>query len=115
MSVRSFAPSNLAEVEKSNEIQEESENTEKLEIESLMKIEPDIEPKPSQPSQLVPCSAKDCPKVFDTVHQALRHIRDMHGQMEITRFRITNGPHWFIKCKECQYGFTAQKAYDTVC
>ena len=51
MSVRSFAPSNLAEVEKSNEIQEESENTEKLEIESLMKIEPDIEPKPSQPSQ----------------------------------------------------------------
>ena len=65
--------------------------------------------------KLVPCSAKDCPKVFDTVHQALRHIRDMHGQMEITRFRITNGPHWFIKCKECQYGFTAQKAYDTVC
>ena len=51
MSVRSFAPSYLAEVEKSNEIQEESENKEKLEIESLMKIEPDIEPKPSQPSQ----------------------------------------------------------------
>ena len=65
--------------------------------------------------KLVPCSAKGCPKVFDTVHQALRHIRDMHGQMEITRFRITNRPHWFIKCKECQYGFTAQKAYDTVC
>ena len=64
--------------------------------------------------KLVPCSAPDCPKVFDTVQQALRHIRDMHGQVEITRFRITNGPHWFIKCKECQYGFTAQKAYDTV-
>ena len=53
--------------------------------------------------KLVPCSAKDCPKGFDTVQQALRHIRDMHGQMEITRFRIANGPHWFIKCKECQY------------
>ena len=65
-------------------------------------------------NKLVPCSAQDCPKVFDTVQQALRHIRDMHGQVEITRFRITNGPHWFIKCKECQYGFTAQKAYDTV-
>ena len=51
MPLRSFAPSHLAEAEKSVEIQEESENTEKKEIESLMKIEPDIEPKPTQPSQ----------------------------------------------------------------
>ena len=50
-SLRSFAPSLLAEIEKSNETQDKSENTEKMEIESLMKIEPDIEPKPSLPSQ----------------------------------------------------------------
>ena len=50
-SLRSFAPSLLAEIEKSNQTQDKSENTEKMEIESLMKIEPDIEPKPSLPSQ----------------------------------------------------------------
>ena len=51
MPLRSFAPSCLAQAEKSVEIQKESENTEKKEIEALMKIEPDIEPKPTQPSQ----------------------------------------------------------------
>ena len=47
-SLRSFAPSLPAEIEKSND---GSENKEKMEIESLMKIQPDIEPKPSLPSQ----------------------------------------------------------------
>ena len=51
MPLRSFAPSCLAAAEKSVEIQKESENTQKKEIEALMKIEPDIEPKPTQPSQ----------------------------------------------------------------
>ena len=50
--------------------------------------------------------------MFEEVTSALKHIREVHGADEVTRFRISKGSYWPIRCSDCDHGFTNQTALD---
>ena len=62
--------------------------------------------------QIIKCKVENCSQLFEEVTALLKHIRESHGADEVTRFRISEGSYWPIRCHKCEHGFTNQSALD---
>ena len=62
--------------------------------------------------QIIKCKVENCSQLFEEVTALLKHIRESHGADEVTRFRISEGSYWPIRCTICEHGFTNQSALD---
>ena len=61
--------------------------------------------------QIIKCKVENCSQLFEEVTALLKHIRESLGA-EVTRFRISEGSFWPIRCTKCGHGFNNQSTLD---